>query len=144
IGYSLIFPIAAGEMFGPDQPVILQLVELPQAMGVLQGVPMELDDCAFSPLQKVELADNAHDGFKDADVIMLVGPRPRTAGQARADLIRANGPIFTGQGEAIDAAAADDAKIVVVGNPCNTNALIASSRARRIPLKNYTALTRLD
>lgn len=144
IGYSLIFPIAAGEMFGPDQPVILQLVELPQAMGALAGVAMELDDCAFSPLLGIELADNANDGFKGADVVMLVGARPRTAGQARADLIRANGPIFTGQGEAIDAHAADNAKIVVVGNPCNTNALIASSRARRIPLKNYTAMTRLD
>ena len=144
IGYSLLFPIAAGDMLGPDQPVILQLLELPAAMTALHGVAMELEDCAFPLLHGIELADDPMVAFKGADVLMLVGARPRTAGQARADLIRANGPIFTGQGEAIDAVAADNAKIVVVGNPCNTNALIAASRAKRIPLKNYTAMTRLD
>jgi len=144
IGYSLLFPIAAGEMLGPDQPVILQLLELPAAMNALNGVAMELDDCAFPLLHGIEMADDPMKAFKDADVLMLVGARPRTAGQARADLIRSNGPIFTGQGEAIDAVAADDAKVIVVGNPCNTNALIASSRAKRIPLANYTAMTRLD
>jgi len=144
IGYSLLFPIAAGEMLGPDQPVILQLLELPAAMNALAGVAMELDDCAFPLLHGVVTSDDPKVAFKDADVIMLVGARPRTAGQERADLIKANGPIFTGTGEAIDAVAADGAKIIVVGNPCNTNALIASSRAKRIPLANYTAMTRLD
>ncbi|TNF30570.1 MAG: malate dehydrogenase [Deltaproteobacteria bacterium] len=144
IGYSLLFPIAAGDMLGPDQPVILQLLELPVAMNALEGVAMELTDCAFPLLHGIETSDDPMVAFKDADVIMLVGARPRTAGQDRADLIKANGPIFTGTGEAIDAVAADDAKIIVVGNPCNTNALIASSRAKRIPLKNYTAMTRLD
>ncbi|PKN59040.1 MAG: malate dehydrogenase [Deltaproteobacteria bacterium HGW-Deltaproteobacteria-14] len=144
IGYSLLFPIAAGEMLGPDQPVILQLLELPAAMDALAGVAMELEDCAFPLLHGIEVSDDPMVAFKGADVLMLVGARPRTAGQDRADLIKANGPIFTGTGEAIDAVAADNAKIVVVGNPCNTNALIASSRAKRIPLANYTAMTRLD
>ncbi|MCA9517900.1 MAG: malate dehydrogenase [Myxococcales bacterium] len=144
IGYSLIFSIAAGDMLGPDQPVILQLVELPVAMQALEGVGMELDDCAFPLLHSIELADDPMQGFKGADVVMLVGAKPRGAGQDRSDLIKSNGPIFTGQGEAIDAVAADDAKIIVVGNPCNTNALIAQSRAKRIPKKNFTAMTRLD
>jgi len=144
IGYSLVFSIAAGDMLGPEQPVILQLVELPQAMQMLDGVAMELDDCAFPLLSGIEVADDPRAGFKDADVVMLVGARPRSAGQDRADLIKANGPIFTGQGDAIEAVAAEDAKIVVVGNPCNTNCLIAASRARRIPRQNFTAMTRLD
>src|SRR5690606_12134193 len=105
---------------------------------------MELDDCAFPLLHGIELADDPMRGFKVADVVMLVGAKPRGAGQDRSDLIKSNGPIFTGQGEAIDAVAADDAKIIVVGNPCNTNALIAQSRAKRIPKKNFTAMTRLD
>jgi len=144
IGYSLVFPIAAGEMLGKDQPVILQLVELPMAVQSAHGVALELDDCAYPLLAGVEVADNAAAGFKDADVIMLVGAKPRGPGQTRADLIRDNGPIFTGQGDAIDQHAADDAKIIVVGNPCNTNALIAASRAKRTHKKNYTAMTRLD
>lgn len=144
IGYSLIFSIAAGDMLGPDQPVILQLLELPVAMQSLDGVGMELDDCAFPLLHSIELADDPMKGFKSADVVMLVGAKPRGAGQDRSDLIKGNGPIFTGQGEAIDAVAADDVKIVVVGNPCNTNALIAQSRARRVPKANFTAMTRLD
>lgn len=144
IGYSLVFPIAAGEMLGKDQPVILQLVELPMTVQAAHGVALELDDCAYPLLAGVEVADNAAAGFKDADVIMLVGAKPRGPGQTRADLIRDNGPIFTGQGDAIDQFAAEDAKIIVVGNPCNTNALIAASRARRTHKKNYTAMTRLD
>jgi len=144
IGYSLVFPIASGTMLGPDQPVILQLVELPPAMQGLSGVALELDDCAYPLLHGIELADNAKDGFKDADVVMLVGAKPRGPGQTRADLIRDNGPIFTGQGDAIDQSAADDVKVIVVGNPCNTNALIAASRARRVPKQNFTAMTRLD
>jgi malate dehydrogenase len=144
IGYSLAFPIAAGEMLGADQPVILQLVELPMAMGSLDGVAMELDDCAFPLLHGIELADNAAQGFKAADVVMLVGAKPRGPGQTRADLIRDNGPIYTGQGTAIDQHAAEDVKLVVVGNPCNTNALIAASRAKRTSRANFTAMTRLD
>lgn len=144
IGYSLLFPIAAGQMLGNDQPVILQLVELPGAMTALEGVAMELDDCAFPQLVGIEMADNARDGFRDADVVMLVGAKPRGPGQDRADLIRDNGGIFTGQGDAIDAEADEDVKVIVVGNPCNTNCLIASSRARRTNAANYTAMTRLD
>ncbi|HRE90354.1 MAG TPA: malate dehydrogenase [Myxococcota bacterium] len=144
IGYSLVFPIAAGEMLGKDQPVILQLVELPMAVQAAHGVALELDDCAYPLLAGVEVADNAAAGFKDADVVMLVGAKPRGPGQTRADLIRDNGPIFTGQGDAIDQFAAEDVKVIVVGNPCNTNALIAASRAKRTHKKNYTAMTRLD
>ncbi len=144
IGYSMLFRIAAGEMLGPDQPVILQLVELPVAMSALEGTAMEIDDCAFPLLHGIELADNPAAGFKDADVIMLVGAKPRGKGQERADLIKGNGPIFTGQGKAIDENAAADAKIVVVGNPCNTNCLIAMSQAKRVPTRNFTAMTRLD
>ncbi len=144
IGYSLVFPIAAGEMLGKDQPVILQLVELPMAVQAAHGVALELDDCAYPLLAGIEVADNAAAGFKDADVVMLVGAKPRGPGQTRADLIRENGPIFTGQGDAIDANAAEDVKVIVVGNPCNTNALIAASRARRTNKANYTAMTRLD
>lgn len=144
IGYSLVFPIAAGEMLGKDQPVILQLVELPMAVQAAHGVALELDDCAYPLLAGVEVADNAAAGFKDADVIMLVGAKPRGPGQTRADLIRDNGPIFTGQGDAIDQHAAEDVKVIVVGNPCNTNALIAASRCKRTHKKNYTAMTRLD
>ena len=144
IGYSLAFPIAAGLMLGKDQPVILQLVELPMTMNALQGVAMELDDCAYPLLHGIELADNAAQGFAKADVVMLVGAKPRGPGQTRADLIRENGPIFTGQGDAIDQNAAEDVKVIVVGNPCNTNALIAASRARRTNKANFTAMTRLD
>jgi malate dehydrogenase len=144
IGYSLIFPIAAGDMLGKDQPVILQLVELPVATQALGGVAMELEDCAYPLLHGIELADNPRDGFKNADVVMLVGAKPRGPGMTRADLIRDNGPIFTGQGEAIDQCAAEDCKVIVVGNPCNTNSLIAASRAARVPRANFTAMTRLD
>ncbi len=144
IGYSLLFPIANGDMLGKDQPVILQLVELPVAMKGLEGVALELEDCSFPQLAGIELADNPNDGFRNADVVMLVGAKPRGPGQDRSDLIRENGGIFTVQGDAIDANAAEDVKVIVVGNPCNTNALIAASRARRTNKANYTAMTRLD
>ncbi|MGM0574289.1 MAG: malate dehydrogenase [Myxococcota bacterium] len=144
IGYSLLFRIASGEMLGPDKPVILQLLELPVAMNALDGVAMELTDCAFPLLHGIETADDPRVAFKDADIVLLVGSKPRTKGMERADLIKENGPIFTGQGQAIDEVADDDAKVLVVGNPCNTNCLIAAAQATRIPKKNFTAMTRLD
>ncbi|MEC9071836.1 MAG: malate dehydrogenase [Myxococcota bacterium] len=144
IGYSLLFRIAAGEMLGPDQPVILQMLELPVALDAARGVAMELADSAFPLLQGVEISSDPNEAFKDADVLMLVGSKPRGPGMLRSDLIRENGPIFTGQGKAIDANAAPDAKIVVVGNPCNTNCLIAAGQASRVPKANFTAMTRLD
>lgn len=146
IGYSLLFPIASGEVFGPDQPVILQLLELPipAVQEALQGVAMELDDCAFPLLSGIVTTGDADVGFGDADVCMLVGSKPRGPGMERADLIRENGPIFIGQGRAIDANAKTNVKVAVVGNPCNTNALIARSQAKRTNPRNYTAMTRLD
>ncbi len=144
IGYSLLFPIAAGHVFGPDQPVILQLLELPVALGALEGVRMELDDCAFPLLADVITTSDAETAFGDADLCLLVGSKPRGPGMLRADLIRENGPIFVGQGKAIDAAAKEDAKILVVGNPCNTNCLIAMNQAKRVNRRNFTAMTRLD
>ncbi len=144
IGYSLLFRIASGEMLGPNQPVILQLLELPFAMEALEGVAMELTDGAFPLLQGIECSDDPMVAFKGANVVMCVGSKPRGPGMLRSDLIRENGPIFVGQGKAIDAVAADDCKIVVVGNPCNTNCLIAAAQATRIPKANFTAMTRLD
>lgn len=144
IGYSLVFRIASGEMLGPDQPVILQLLELPVAVDAARGVAMELTDCAFPLLAGIEVTYDPNEGFKDADVIMLVGSKPRGPGMLRSDLIRENGPIFVGQGKAIDAHAAPDAKVIVVGNPCNTNCLIAAAQATRVPTRNFTAMTRLD
>jgi malate dehydrogenase len=140
----MLFRIAAGEMLGPDQPVILQLVEIPPAMKALEGVIMELDDCAFPLLHSIEAADNPEEGFKGANVAMLVGGKPRGPGMVRADLIQANGPIFTGQGKALNDGAADDIRVVVVGNPCNTNCLIAMNNAPDIPKERFTAMTRLD
>jgi malate dehydrogenase len=144
IGYSLLFRIASGEMLGPDQPVIIQGLELPHALNALEGVAMELADCAFPLLQGVTTSSEPAEAFKDANIIILVGSKPRGPGQLRSDLIRENGPIFVGQGKAIDENAAPDAKILVVGNPCNTNCLIAAGQARRIPKQNFTAMTRLD
>ncbi len=144
IGYSLVFRIAAGEMLGPDQPVILQLLELPFALEALGGVAMELGDGAFPLLHDIICTDDANVAFKDADVVMLVGSKPRGPGMLRSDLIRENGPIFVGQGTAIDTHAAADAKVIVVGNPCNTNCLIAAAQAKRVPKANFTAMTRLD
>lgn len=144
IGYSLLFRIASGEMLGTDQPVILQCLELPVALGALEGVAMELIDCGFPTLAGVITTSDPDVAFKDADVVMLVGSKPRGPGMLRSDLIKENGPIFIGQGRSIDANAAADAKILVVGNPCNTNCLIAAAQAKRIPKANWTAMTRLD
>jgi malate dehydrogenase len=144
IGYALLFRIAAGDMLGEDQPVILQLLEIPQAMGALEGVGMELADGAFPLLHGVEMSDDATEGFRDADVAMLVGSRPRGPGMERKDLLEANGAIFTGQGRALNEVAKRDVKVLVVGNPANTNALIAMSNAPDLPSGNFTAMTRLD
>jgi len=146
IGYSLIFRIASGEVFGPDQPVILHLVEVPPVMKALDGVHMELDDCAFPTLTGVVKADSDHleDGFRDCNWVLCVGSVPRKAGMERSDLIRINGPIFTSTGRAIGAAAAKDVRILVVGNPCNTNCLIAMHSAPAIPKDRWFAMTMLD
>ncbi len=144
IDYSLLFRIAAGEMFGPDTPVILQLLEITPAMDALEGVAMEIDDCAFPLLEDIVLTDEATKGFDGANLAILVGGMPRQSGMERADLIRANGPIFEGQGKALNEVAADDVRICVVANPCNTNALITMHNAPDIPNERFTAMTRLD
>ena len=147
IGYSLLFRIASGEMLGKDQPVILQLLDLPQAQKAAQGVMMELDDCAFPLLAGMFATDDPNVAFKDADVCLLVGARPRGPGMERADLLTANGAIFTVQGKAIAENAREDVKVLVVGNPCNTNALIAGSAARKVGRtnpSNYHGMLRLD
>ncbi len=144
IGYALLFRIANGDLLGPDTPVIINLVDLPQAQDACKGVVMELEDGAFPLLHGTKVSSDLAEGFGDVDVALLVGARPRGPGMVRADLLKGNGPIFTGQGEAIDANASKDVKVLVVGNPCNTNALIAKSRAKRTNPLNYTAMTRLD
>ena len=146
ICYSLLPRIASGEVFGKDQPVILHLLEVPveKALKALSGVAMELDDCAFPLLQSIVCTDKAEVAFKDANWCLLVGSKPRGPGMERADLLKDNGRIFIGQGQAIDAVAADDARIVVVGNPCNTNCMIAANQAKRLPKERFTAMTRLD
>ena len=147
IGYSLLFRIASGEMLGKDQPVILQLLDLPQAQKACQGVIMELDDCAFPLLAGVFATDNPDVAFKDADLCLLVGARPRTAGMERADLLAANGAIFTVQGKSIAENAKEDVKVLVVGNPANTNAYIARAAAKKVGRtkpENYHAMLRLD
>lgn len=144
IGYALLFRIAAGEMLGKDRPVILQLLEIPPAMKALEGVVMELHDGAFPLLYGVEASDDAEAAFRDADVAMLVGSRPRGPGMERKDLLEANGAIFTAQGKALDAVAKREVKVLVVGNPANTNALIAMRNAPGLPPENFTAMTRLD
>ncbi len=144
IGYSLLFRIASGEAFGAEQPVILQLLEITPAMKALEGVRMELDDCAFPLLADVICTDDVNVAFKDADRVFLVGSKPRGKGMLRKDLILDNGPIFTGQGRALNDHASEDVRIVVVGNPCNTNCLIAMHHAPRIPADRFTAMTRLD
>jgi malate dehydrogenase len=144
IGYSLLFRIASGSMLGPDQPVILQMLEIEPALGALAGVKMELDDCAFPLLAgTVETAD-ANEAFNGADYALLVGSMPRKAGMERSDLLQANGGIFTGQGKAISEAANDSVKVLVVGNPANTNCLIAMRNAPNIADAQFTAMTRLD
>ncbi len=144
IGYQLAFRIASGQMLGPDQPVILQLLEIPPAMPALSGVGMELDDCAFNTLTRVVATDDPDIAFKDSDFALLVGARPRGPGMERKDLLEANGEIFSVQGKAINDHAARDVRVLVVGNPANTNALIASSNAPDIDPRNFMAMTRLD
>lgn len=144
ICYSLLFRIASGSLLGPDQPVELRLLEITPALKALQGVVMELDDCAFPLLSKVEIGDDATKVFDGVNLAMLVGARPRTAGMERADLLSANGAIFTAQGKALNDVAADDIKVLITGNPANTNAVIAMSNAPDIPKERFNALTRLD
>ena len=144
IGYSLLFRIASGAMLGPDTPVVLQLLEVTPALGALGGVKMELDDCAFSPLVDVICTDDANVAFGDADIAMLVGAMPRKDGMERSDLLSANGGIFKPQGQAISANAKKNVKVLVVGNPANTNSLIAMHNAPNIDPRQFTAMTRLD
>ena len=144
IGYSLLFRIASGAMLGPDTPVILQLLEVTPALGALSGVKMELDDCAFGPLVDVVCTDDANVAFGDADIAMLVGAMPRKDGMERSDLLSANGGIFKPQGQAISANAKKNVKVLVVGNPANTNSLIAMNNAPNIDPRQFTAMTRLD
>jgi malate dehydrogenase len=144
IGYSLLFRIAAGALFGQDQPIILQLLEIPPALGALAGVVMELDDCAFPLLTQVVATDDANVAFGDVNYALLVGSRPRTKGMERKDLLEANGAIFSVQGKALSDNAAPDIRVLVVGNPANTNCLIAMNNAPGIPNERFTAMTRLD
>jgi malate dehydrogenase len=144
IGYALLFRIASGQMLGPDEEIELRLLEIPDAVKAAEGTAMELFDCAFPLLAGVEVTDDANKAFDGVNVAMLVGARPRSKGMERADLLEANGAIFKPQGEALNAHAADDVRILVVGNPANTNALIAMSNARDIPDERFSAMTRLD
>lgn len=144
IGYALVFRIASGQMFGPDTRVSLNLIELPQALDALRGVVMELDDCAFPLLDDVVQTSDLNEGFKDANWALLVGAVPRKAGMERKDLLHINGGIFTDQGKAINNNAAKDVRVLVVGNPCNTNALIAMNSAPDVPNDRFFAMTRLD
>lgn len=144
IGYALLFRIASGQLLGADTPVRLRLLEIPQAVKAAEGTAMELDDCAFTTLDSVEIYDDATAAFDGVNVALLVGARPRTAGMERGDLLSANGGIFKPQGAAINAGAADDVRVLVVGNPANTNAFIAASHAPDVPRERFTAMTRLD
>ncbi len=144
IGYALLFRIASGAVFGPDQPVALNLIEIPPALDALKGVVMELDDCAFPLLKDVVATTDLNEGFKDVNWALLVGSVPRKAGMERGDLLGINGKVFTGQGKAIAANAASDVRVLVVGNPCNTNALIAMNNAEGIPNDRFFAMTMLD
>jgi len=144
IGYSLLFRIASGALLGPDQPVMLQLLEITPALGALDGVAMELDDCAFPLLAGIVKSDDANVAFEGAEIALLVGSRPRTKGMERSDLLAANGAIFTVQGKALSESAKSDVKVLVVGNPANTNALIAMNNAPDIDARQFTAMTRLD
>jgi malate dehydrogenase len=144
IGYSLLFRIASGEMLGKDQPVILQLLEITPALNALKGVVMELEDCAFPLLAGIVQSDDPMIAFKDIDIALLVGARPRSKGMERKDLLEANGAIFTVQGQALNAVAARDVRVLVVGNPANTNAYIAMKSAPNLPSRNFTAMLRLD
>lgn len=144
IGYALLWRIASGDCFGKEQPVILQLLEIPPGMQRLEGVRMELRDSAFPLVHDIVCTDDANVAFQGADAIFLVGSRPRTKDMDRSDLVAANGPIFVGQGKAIDEVASKNVKVITVGNPCNTNALIANANSPSIPSRQFTAMTRLD
>src|ERR687888_2739236 len=144
IGYALLFRIASGQMLGPDQPVHLKLLEIPDAVKAAEGTAMELDDCAFPLLAGIDITDDPRQAFDGVNIALLVGARPRSKGMERGDLLEANGGIFKPQGEAINAHAADDVRVLVVGNPANTNALIARSHAPDVPRERFTAMTRLD
>jgi malate dehydrogenase len=144
IGYSLVFRVASGEMFGPDQPLILHLIEIPNALDALNGVVMELHDCAFPLLESVVPTADLDEGFRDINWALLVGSIPRRAGMERKDLLGINGKIFIGQGQAIEKNAAADVRVFVIGNPCNTNCLIAMNNAKGIPQDRWFAMTRLD
>jgi malate dehydrogenase len=144
IGYSLVFRIASGQLLGPDQPVDLRLLEIPPAMGALEGVAMELVDCAFPLLAGLDLHDDPGAAFDGVNIALLVGSRPRTKGMERAELLSANGQIFTVQGKALNDRAADDVKVLVVGNPANTNCLIAMNNAPDVPRERFTSMMRLD
>ncbi|WP_410536945.1 malate dehydrogenase [Streptomyces sp. KL2] len=144
IGYALLFRIASGQLLGPDVPVALRLLEIPQGLKAAEGTAMELDDCAFPLLSGIEITDDPNKAFDGANVALLVGARPRTKGMERGDLLEANGGIFKPQGKAINDHAADDIKVLVVGNPANTNALIAQAAAPDVPAERFTAMTRLD
>jgi malate dehydrogenase len=144
IGYSLVFRIGRGDLLGPDQPIVLSMLEITPALGALNGVVMELLDCAFPLLLGIETSDDATKAFEGVNTALLVGSRPRTKGMERKDLLEANGAIFTAQGKALAASAADDVRVLVVGNPANTNCLIAMNNAGSIPRERFTAMTRLD
>src|SRR6478609_4457635 len=144
IGYSLVFRIASGAMFGPDQPIALSLIEIPNALAALEGVVMELQDCAFPLLKAITPTADLDEGFRDVNWALLVGSVPRKAGMERKDLLGINGKIFIGQGQAIQKNAASDVRVLVVGNPCNTNCLIAMNNAKEIPSDRWFAMTRLD
>ena len=144
IGYALVFRVASGAMFGPDQPVALHLIEIPPGFEALKGVVMELDDCAFPLLTNIVATTDLDEGFKDVNWALLVGSVPRKAGMERKDLLGINGKIFTGQGQAIAKNAAKDVRVLVIGNPCNTNCLIAMNNAKSIPSDRWFAMTRLD
>src|SRR6188474_3524512 len=144
IGYALLFRIASGQMFGPDQPLTLHLIEIPNALGALDGVVMELHDCAFPLLESIIPTADLDEGFRDVNWALLVGSVPRKAGMERKDLLGINGKIFIGQGRAIEKNAAADVRVLVVGNPCNTNCLIAMNNAKGVPKDRWFAMTRLD
>jgi malate dehydrogenase len=144
IGYAILFRIASGQMLGGDEKIQLSLLEIPDAVKAAEGTAMELDDCAFPLLESIDIYDDPKQAFDGVNVAMLIGARPRSKGMERADLLEANGAIFKPQGEALNAGAAEDVKILVVGNPANTNALIAQSNAPDIPAERFTAMTRLD
>src|SRR5690554_1935111 len=144
IGYALLFRIASGHLLGPDTPVKLRLLEIPQAVKAAEGTAMELDDCAFPLLAGIDILDTPEAGFDGANIALLVGARPRTAGMERGDLLEANGGIFGPQGKAINDHAASDIRVLVVGNPANTNALIAQQHAPDVPADRFNAMTRLD